>query len=268
MKRSLLSCSLLLCLASSSLAFAELSPFPHRFDTDSLPPGPTGPTGPTGPSGSPGPTGEIGTTGPTGPTGPTGSTGPTGDSGPTGLEGPTGASGISPTGADGPEGPTGPNALFAPAYLSAYSSNSSTGAQTFTSAENGYSVLFDEVSLDNAVVVNTNGSPPQQVFHIDPTAGNPTLGVYLVRFFLSGTYTGSPSFEFTAFNGTPIEFLPVSSPFNITKDFLVSHTASDGGNISLTVNVSGADTLILSSENTPSDNASILIMQINPNNPL
>lgn len=62
-------------------------------DSDSLPPGVTGPTGATGNTGSTGPTGPtgqdgvIGRDGDTGPTGPTGSTGEKGDTGDTGPSG-------------------------------------------------------------------------------------------------------------------------------------------------------------------------------------
>ena len=103
-------------------------------DSDSIPPGVTGPTGatgspgergPTGPTGATGQDGVIGRDGATGPTGPTGSTGSTGPSGASAyqiwldqgnqgteqdfldsLVGATGATGM--TGPEGPQGATGP----------------------------------------------------------------------------------------------------------------------------------------------------------------
>ena len=86
----------------------------------------TGFTGPTGFTGFTGPTGFTGFTGPTGFTGFTGFTGRTGFTGFTGFTGPTGFTGFT-----GPTGPTGPNITN---YVDLNTTQSITGAKTFTVA--------------------------------------------------------------------------------------------------------------------------------------
>lgn len=266
MRKSLLfTCSALMACLAPTLSFADLTLPSHQVEVHTLPQGQRGPTGAQGPTGPSGSTGPVGFTGPTGATGPTGSTGPSGDTGPTGPTGATGTDGgPGPEGPAGPEGPSGADAAtLDPVCLFGYSSNSVTGPQTFTGEDDGDAIIMDAITINNSVTVNTSVGAPQQSFEIADTGGSSSLGIYYIRVFLSGTYTGTPSFVLNAF-GDELTFTPASSPFTITEDFLVSHYASDGGIISLTVNMSGIDTVTLTNPNTPSDYASITILQVNP----
>ena len=129
---------------------------------------------------------------------------------------------------------------------------------------------MDEVPLNFEVTVSSSGSPPQQTFVIPHSNGNPALGIYLIRVFLSGTYTGTASFNLdalgTTYNFPAGSYTATAMPFNIAKDFLVPNTTFGSGNVTLTVDLPDVGDIIdLGNSATPSDYSSITIMQVNPN---